>query len=158
MPLFGDFQTLKRWEKSIGQLASRGLGFDCAREMADAHLRQVAREFETETDPYGKRWKKKKRPDGRKILHGPSGSLRRFRRAAVSPRGYKIGTTAPYLRFHQSGTSRMAQRRVLPGKRLPTQLASEFRSIFTKYCRQRLRLIGGGIRVSGTGSGGSRAA
>jgi phage gpG-like protein len=158
MPLFGDFQTLKRWEKSIGQLASRGLAFDCANEMAEAHLRQVAREFETERDPFGKPWKPKKRPDGRKILRGKTGNLRRFRKATINQRGYKIGTTAPYLRFHQSGTSRMAQRRVLPGKRLPTQLASEFRSIFTKYCRQRLRLIGGGIRVSGTGSGGTRAA
>lgn len=158
MPLFGDFQALKRWEKSIGQLASRGLAFDCSRDMADAHLRQVEREFETETDPYGKRWAPKKRPDGRKILQGKTGNLRKFRRAAISPRGYKIGTTAPYLRFHQSGTSRMPQRRVLPGRRLPTQLASEFRSIFTKYCRQRLRLIGGGVGISRTGSGGSRAA
>lgn len=155
MPLTGDFQTLDRWERALGALASDKLRFRVADDMADATLGFVAEEFREERDPYGKPWRPKKRPDGRGILRGKTGRLIKFRKGSVSQRGYRVDAGANYFSYHQRGTKRMVARRMLPtGTRLPARWASEFRGIYVKACMSVIR--GAGMKLGGRV--GSRAA
>lgn len=145
MPLTGDFTTLDRWAKQLGQLSSQKLMFQVADEMADATLGLVAQGFAEERDPYGKAWAPKKHPDGRMVLRGKTGRLIRFRKGAVSPRGFRCDMGAPYGVFHQRGTSRMRARRMLPvNGRLPPIWASEYREIYVRAVRSQLSSITGG--------------
>jgi hypothetical protein len=144
VPLTGEFQKLDRWAKQIGELASPKLRFQVADEMADATLGLVAQGFGEERDPYGKPWARKKRPDGRPILRGKADQLNRFRKGAVSPRGFRCDMGAPYGVFHQKGTSRMKARRMVPNRRLPPRWVSEYRSIYSAAVRSTLSAITGG--------------
>lgn len=83
---------------------------DIAVEVAEEMLNFVRERFRTATDPYGKRWKKKKRPDGRKPLHGPTGRLKAWRVAEANARRIVIRPTVDYAVYHQSA----APRRVIP--------------------------------------------
>jgi hypothetical protein len=145
MPLTGDFQTLERWAKEIGALGSAKTMFRVADEMADATLGLVAQGFAQERDPYGKAWAPKKRPDGRGILRGKSGKLIRFKKGSVSQRGFRCDMGAPYGAYHQSGTSRMKARRMVPvNGRLPRSWAREYREIYIQAMRSQLSAITGG--------------
>ena len=146
MSLTGDFHTLDRWTRALGELASDKLRFEVADEMADATLGFVAQEFAEQRDPFGKPWKPKKRPDGRKILRGKTGRLIQFRKGSVNQSGYRVDAGADYFSFHQRGTKRMVARKMLPtGRRLPPRWQSEFRGIYIKRCMHALR--GGGARA-----------
>lgn len=101
--------------------------------MADKALGLVAEGFGRESDPFGNRWAPKKRPDGRAILRGETNRLVQWRKAFVSQHGYRVTSTAPYARFHQTGTKRMVARKMAPtGNRLPANWSSEFRGVFIR--------------------------
>lgn len=74
----------------------------------------VRREFVQERDPYGKRWKRKKVPDGRPVLTGETRQLRRNISSRTTTSGFRIHANTPYASFHQSGTGRMPQRKIFP--------------------------------------------
>lgn len=140
MSLTGDFQKLSQWSKKFDAIAKPSTRFSIAGEMADAHLKAISRQFERERNPYGIRWRKKQKPDGRKTLQGPTGRLRRFHKITVNQYGYRVGTDAPYLKYHQKGTSRMPARKVIPDEnRIPGELAREFRKIYTRRMRRLLK-------------------
>ena len=74
----------------------------------------VKRQFATQQDPYGKRWKRKKVPDGRPVLTGETRQLRRNISSRTTTSGFRIHANTPYASFHQSGTGRMPQRKIFP--------------------------------------------
>jgi phage gpG-like protein len=138
--LTGDFAKLTQWSRKFDKLGSGSLRFSIASDMANAHLKAIARQFERERNPYGVRWRPKQKPDGRKTLRGPTGKLRRFRKITVNQHGYRVGSEAPYLRYHQKGTSRMVARKVIPDEqRIPGELAREFKRIYAKRMKRALR-------------------
>jgi len=99
MPLKGDFSKLVRWSaiaKSGGRVleaASHGMG--------TSTLALIDEGFDKEQDPYGQRWAPKKRPDGRRVLQGPTGRLRRWRLYRVDRHGYMAGPIVDYAAPHQ---------------------------------------------------------
>jgi phage gpG-like protein len=145
MPLTGDYGTLQRWADRMGELGSASAMQSCALAMGHRHVAFVGTQFDREQDPFGNPWAAKKEPDGRKILHGASGKLQRFRITHSSSAGYSIGTAASYFKFHQKGTRkkdggvRMVARRMLPGSKLPPVLASDFRQIYFRVSHARLK-------------------
>lgn len=147
MGLTGDFRTLDRWERDIGELGSDKLMFEVADAMADATLGLVAQGFAQERDPFGKAWKPKKNPDGRMILRGKTGKLIKFRKGSVNQRGFRVDAGAPYFSHLQAGTSRMKARRMVPERRLPPKYASVYREIYVTAMRSRLRSITGESRT-----------
>lgn len=144
MALTGDFQKLAKWANAIGELESPKLRFQVADEMADATLGLVAQGFARQSDPYGKPWAPKKKPDGRPILRGKSGKLAQFKKGVVSPSGFRCDMGAPYGVFHQSGTSRMRARKMVPDRRLPRTWSSAYQEIYTRAVRSQLRAVTGG--------------
>jgi hypothetical protein len=131
MPLTGNFGKLATWQRKIERISSPQVAFEIADGMADAALGLIAEGFGREQDPFGNRWAPKKRPDGRAILRGKTNRLIQWRKAFVNQHGYRVTSTAPYARYHQSGTRRMVARRMAPtSNRLPAHWSSEFRGVF----------------------------
>jgi hypothetical protein len=124
----GDMGKIARWSSAISKLDSLGFRFQVADTLSDVSLGLVAEGFARETDPFGRRWAPKKRPDGRRILRGETNRLVQFRKAFVNQHGYRIESRAPYGHYHQTGTSRMVARKMTPDGRLPPRWASELRS------------------------------
>lgn len=104
MPLYGDYATLKKWVRKFGELSSPGLALEVSRSMAAATLELIDRGFEKQQDPFGNPWKPKKEPDGRKILSGETGTLRKWRQVHADSRGFKVASKAEYSVYHQKGT------------------------------------------------------
>lgn len=99
--------------------------------------RLIQRQFVTERDPYGNRWQKKERKDGRKTLTGPTGRLQR--RVKVSPVKLIVSFNTPYASFHQSGTSRMPQRLLFPDAGLPRTWKRAFGKIAKAAAKKALK-------------------
>jgi len=114
-----DLSALGRLEKLTAQPAR--LLDQASRVLSQETVTLIQRGFTAQRSPYGRRWRPKKRPDGRKTLHGPTGRLRTtYRPLGVSTLGFKVDTAAFYARFHQSGTSRMVARKMVPdGRGIP---------------------------------------
>lgn len=87
-------------------------------QMADELLRRTKRGFETERDPYGQRWKPKKRPDGRKTLTGKTRRLRSGWRRVVRGKSFVIYPSVEYAAYHQTGvpSRNLVRRRMVPSK------------------------------------------
>lgn len=104
---------------------------ELSKRMAKQTLLFIRKQFATETNPFGKSQPKKKRPDGRKQLHGKTGVLRRFRVTKVSASGFAVGTNADHFRYLNSGTKfiRRRQMTVEPGEKLPPKWLSAYRTI-----------------------------
>jgi hypothetical protein len=110
----GDFSTLMSWERLLKH--GRAMLPAMSAAMADRTIELIKDGFAKETDPYGNRWKDKRHPDGRKILHGKTGELRAgFRKKEASADRYQITNPVPYASAHQAprGSSR-AQRMMVP--------------------------------------------
>jgi phage gpG-like protein len=73
----------------------------------------VALGFKTETDPYGKRWKKKKKRNGKPTLID-SGKMRKSFRYIPMLSRVKITNAQFYATFHLTGTSKMVPRIFVP--------------------------------------------
>jgi phage gpG-like protein len=138
--LTGDFGKLARWQRNIAAINSPQVAFEIADGMADVALGLIAETFGREQDPFGNRWKPKKKPDGRPILRGETNRLQRWRKAFVNQHGYRVASLAPYAGYHQSGTRRMVARRMAPtGNRLPAHWSSEFRGVFVRRMHSLLK-------------------
>ena len=76
----------------------------------------VALGYKTETDPYGKRWKKKRKPNGKPTLID-SGKMRKsFRYTAMLSR-VRISNAQKYAQYHLMGTNKMVPRIFMPYKK-----------------------------------------
>ena len=82
--------------------------------MSKRTLGLIAQGFRDEKNPYGEPWAPKRRPDGRKILHGKTGQLRRFRAVQVAPRLFLVEPGADYAAVHQSPKTGQPQRMMVP--------------------------------------------
>ena len=104
--------------------------------------RQVDQGFNKESDPYGKPWEKKAKPDGRKILTGKTRKLRRSIKVSPKARGgLKMITKVPYASFHETGTSRMPARPFFPDKQrgLPQKWVKQYSRIAKSEIKKALR-------------------
>jgi Phage virion morphogenesis family len=105
-----------------------------AREIATELLNLTYERFKRQTDPYGKRWLPKKRPDGRGVLHGPTGRLKNgwFVHQATAKR-ILIHPSVKYAVYHQSSAPRrrLPRRMMLPDAKLglPTEYAEAFEDV-----------------------------
>ncbi len=113
-----DLRALRRYQRKLKvspQLLKR-IGTHVAEEL----LGLVQEGFRKEANPYGQRWAKKKRDDGRSILVGKTARLRRgWHTESVSRGTITIAPSVSYADFHQTGTSRMVDRKMVPDDQLP---------------------------------------
>ncbi len=80
----------------------------------------LQKEFAQGADPYGRKWRKL--ATGKPSRLTESGRLRRGTRAAPLPgrrAGVRILLGARYAVYHQTGTSRMPARKILPERGMP---------------------------------------
>lgn len=77
---------------------------EASRDMGAAAKEFVDRGFERQEDPFGNPWAPKKEPDGRPILQGKTGTLRKWRIEYANSEGFKISSRAPYAGVHQRGS------------------------------------------------------
>ena len=115
--------------KAIG---SKNLTSAISLQAAKYTLGQVKAGFRKESDPYGSRWARKQKPDGRKVLTGKTKNLKRnFEMRRRLGGGFSIKAATPYASFHQDGTRNgMPARMIFPDSRgLPDKWARKFKSI-----------------------------
>jgi phage gpG-like protein len=99
--LTGDFARL---EHRINLLAKPQEALLAAsRAMADESLTLVNECFAQETDPYGKAWAPLLLRSG-KILQDRGGMAASWHRVRADKRGFRIGNSKIYAKWHQSGT------------------------------------------------------
>lgn len=75
--------------------------------------------FRDEKDPYGKRWKPKQIPDGRKVLSGKTSNLKGgWHVTSSSKGGFTVAPSVDYAVHHQFGAPRagIPQRMMVPSK------------------------------------------
>ena len=80
--------------------------------VARGGLREIARTFASETDPYGNLWPDTKQPK-RHILVD-TGELKSSFVAEPTSDGVRFYTNVPYAPIHQYGTSTISSRKMLP--------------------------------------------
>ncbi|HMI91566.1 MAG TPA: hypothetical protein VK509_09400 [Polyangiales bacterium] len=91
-----------------------------SRAMAEEMLGLTVERFRIESDPYGRRWKPKQRPDGRKTLSGKTSRLKNgWHIVRCDGSGWMIAPSVGYAVFHQDGTRRMVRRMMVPNAAMP---------------------------------------
>lgn len=71
--------------------------------LAECMITLIKEGFERERDPYGRRWARKQKPDGRKILHGESTRLRNgWHVRTARRRGFQVSPSVDYAGHHQA--------------------------------------------------------
>lgn len=111
----GDFEKLEDWEKAFAS-ADKLLG-TMSRDMAEELVGLVKERWRKQADPYGQKWKPKKKRDGRQILVGKTARLKggwHVKRASRG--GFTIAPSVDYAGFHQTGTKFIPPRRMVPTK------------------------------------------
>lgn len=152
----GDFQKLEAWEKALA--STDKLLEAMSKDMAEERVGIVKDGWRNQADPYGKKWKAKKRPDGRQILVGKTARLKggwHVRRAGKG--GFSIAPSVDYAGFHQTGTKFIPPRRMVPTKArgLPKAWARSLNEIVTEHfaahfgSKKAARLL----KTKGTGIG-----
>jgi hypothetical protein len=71
--------------------------------LAEVTITLIAEGFERERDPYGRAWARKKRDDGRKVLHGKTTRLRNgWHVVSARRRGFHVAPSVDYAAPHQA--------------------------------------------------------
>lgn len=113
-----------------------------AREAAGDIDNLLDRQFATGTDPYGKAWAPLRPASlarGRKPPPLSRGRVRASARAyPLGGSGIGIEVSDGTAGFHNTGTSRMAKRRLLPDRALPAKWQAAIDKRFRAAVRQRL--------------------
>lgn len=74
-----------------------------SKALAEVSITLIAQGFNRERDPYGRKWAKKKRPDGRKVLHGETTRLRNgWHVVQARRRGFHVAPSVTYAAHHQA--------------------------------------------------------
>jgi phage gpG-like protein len=109
--------------------------------------------FRDETDPYGKKWARKKKKNGRKILSGKTSRLKggwHYKRADKG--GFTISPSVDYAAYHQTGTRRMVARKMVPDSRgLPREWSKKLEEVAKEALEQHFTTGGGGKAGGGMG-------
>lgn len=82
--------------------------------MARVSLELIDQGFESETDPYGDPWAPKQKPDGRKVLQGETGRLRRYTAVPYGKHRFVLLPGAEYATAHQAPRSGRTRRMMVP--------------------------------------------
>jgi hypothetical protein len=105
-----------------------------ALKVASQYLKFIKANFAGEVDPYGKAQKPKKRPDGRKVLHGPTGMLRKFTSRPHAATGFALIPGAEYYKYLQG------KRHMLPvAGKLPKTWDKAFREIASNEIKRHMK-------------------
>jgi phage gpG-like protein len=133
--LKADLRALRELRRKVGRDAV--LMRRITKSVAEELLGLVQDGFRSETDPAGRRWERKKRPDGRQVLVGKTARLRRGWH--VEKMGRTSVTIAPavdYADFHQQGTKRMVARKMVPEGVLPRAWGDRINESVQEILRQ----------------------
>jgi phage gpG-like protein len=114
--------TLAGYERALRELTK--VPSRAAKSAAPKIRRLITEEFNRGEDPYGNAWAPLKPATlARGRRPPPLTDTRRLRRGIrvfpMAKAGIQITVDAPYAGFHQSGTSRMGARPILPKRGLP---------------------------------------
>lgn len=109
MAIKGNFSRFQRHIDRVDKLGQPGALKSLTDNLAEEACDLVLEGFATETDPYGKKWAPKVFGDGRSVLIGKTGNLKRSwgRRNAIKRsdgRGFRIAPSVVYAVYHQKGT------------------------------------------------------
>lgn len=136
MGIRGDFGKLDRFINTLERLGDNRTLEKLSKNLCEEALSLTAQGFRDQADPYGSKWRGKKRPDGRAILVGKTARLRRsWHRVRVDSRGFRIATGVTYGSYHQLGTSRMVARKMVPD---PGALPPKWRHAMNQAAREFL--------------------
>ena len=127
--------------KALGQLAR--VPAQASKEAADGINKLIQQEFDAGTDPYGRAWAPLKASTLARGRKPPpltaSGQMRAKTKASpLSGGGLSLEAPSP-ANFHQSGTSRMAKRAILPDKGLPRAWKAEIDKAVTNAIKRTLK-------------------
>lgn len=112
-----DFAKLEHWTRlfNSGHVLTSATNNAMAEEMVGL----IKDGFRTETDPYGKKWKPKKKPDGRKTLSGKTSRLKGgWHVKRKSDSSFTVAPSVDYATPHQTGAP---SRNLVPRRMVPTQ-------------------------------------
>lgn len=126
----GDFDKLEAWETALGTIDKTLESM--SRDMAEETVGFVKERWRQQADPYGRRWKPKKRKDGRQILVGKTARLKGgWHVKRTSRGGFTIAPSVDYAGFHQTGTKFIPARHMVPTKErgIPKELARAYNEI-----------------------------
>jgi len=99
-----------------------------SKNLAEETLELVRQGFENEADPYGGAWEPLKSREG--AILQDTGRLRNsWHTVTTSDRGFVVGPAVDYAVFHQTGTSRMPARPMVPDDGLPDEWKRRFSEI-----------------------------
>jgi hypothetical protein len=141
MGITGDFSAFDRWAKRIHSLASDTSLRQASAKLANTAVQLIDDGFDRQQSPTGARWAPKKKPDGRRVGQGRTGNLRRQRRIAYGPGGFKIGSpkASAYGRFFHGGKRGQEARPIHPGSRIPPAWERRFGADWNAHCLLKLR-------------------
>lgn len=133
----GDFGKLRELAAKLERLAGPGAVRDLASVLAE-EARELADEgFAGSHDPAGTPWAPLKVRAGQPLRD--TGRLQRSFTKSVSSGGFTIRYSAAYGGYHQSGTSRMVARPMLPGDSMPARWATSFHEAAEEYLDSLMR-------------------
>jgi len=111
--------------KKFDQLASGAILIVVSRNLAEEAIELTKQGFAAEKDPFGSPWAPIKHRKG-KILQDTARMKNSFFVGAVGPGGFRFGTNVKYAGFHQTGTSKMPRRMMVPESDLPPRWLEAF--------------------------------
>lgn len=104
--------------------------------MATAAEEVLASEFATESDPSASPWAARVPPTGSWPILTKTGAMKASRSVTEEPSAIEISLASP-ANYHQSGTSRMVAREILPGGKV----APRWTDAMDKACGDKLRAM-----------------
>ena len=147
--LTGDFSKLARLADDSAVLWAM-VPEDAAKEAAESIELLIQEEFGTGTDPYGRAWEPLKRSRKRDWVsslpsHTPltkTGALRSSISVKASGNSIDVQMGEPYGYYHQTGTSRMPARPILPNE---PALPATWQSAIAEACEHATNNRVGGL-------------
>ena len=138
MSITGDYGTLERWADDLQKIASQEFARRVSLKFGVQSLKFIREGFKKQSDPFGKQWTAKVKPDGRKILHGETDKLNAsWQLEQYGPTGFVIMSAVPYALPHQFGASKrgtgwsLPRRPMTPDNDLPNRWIDSFDKIFS---------------------------
>lgn len=127
MPLSGNVRVLAKLKGGLEFIASKQAHVALAKNFAEAAVTEIKLGFAEGVDPEGEAWAPLKKRVG--MILRDSGQLGRFRRTRSDAGGFTVATAASYGIYHQTGTSRMPARKMVPEGTLPERYRRAFEEV-----------------------------
>lgn len=137
MGVRGDFAKLRLLARQVKKVGSTSALRELNRNLAEEARELVLEGFDEERAPDGAAWAPITHRIGR-ILQD-TGQLRNsWKVKKVTARGFTVSASAKHASYHQTGTSRMPARPMVPGGDLPGSWRRAFESAATDYLKSIL--------------------